>query len=143
MKGNPKLLDKLNQLLFDELTAINQYMVHSEMCENWGYDKLYENIRARAFTEMRHAEKLIERILFFEGTPVVSNLGQINIGQEVPKQLENDLNAEMAAEVGDNATKDILEEILADEDEHVDDIEAKQDRIQQMGLPMFLSTQTK
>jgi bacterioferritin len=155
MKGNAKLIESLNLLLSMELTAINQYTVHSEMTENWGYGGLHELIWARTITEMKHAEKLIERILFLEGLPVVSRLGPINIGQDVPKQFGNDLNAELeavrvynetiklAVEVGDNATKDILESILNDEDEHVDEIEANQDQISQMGIQIYLSQQVK
>ena len=152
MKGNEKLLTMLNKLLADELTAINQYMVHAEMCHNWGYEKLHENIQKRAITEMKHAEELIERIIFLEGQPIVSQLNPIHIGAEVPKMMENDLAAEMkavkgynegvklAVEVGDNATREILEGILKDEDDHVDDIEEQRDEIAQMGLPIYLST---
>ncbi|OGP58868.1 MAG: bacterioferritin [Deltaproteobacteria bacterium RBG_13_61_14] len=152
MKGNEKLLTMLNKLLADELTAINQYMVHAEMCHNWGYEKLHENIQKRAITEMKHAEELIERIIFLEGKPIVSQLNPIHIGAEVPKMMENDLAAEMkavkgynagvklAVEVGDNATREILEGILKDEDDHVDDIEEQRDEIAQMGLPIYLST---
>ena len=153
MKGNDKLIQALNGLLADELTAINQYMVHSEMAENWGYGKLKKMIKARAITEMKHAEKLIERILFLEGMPIVSELKKINIGSDIPKQFANDLAAEMGAvtaynqavklavEVADNATKEILESILKDEDAHVDGIEEKQDQIQQMGIQNFLMNQ--
>jgi len=153
MKGNDRLLKALNDLLAEELTATNQYMVHAEMAENWGYDKLDKRIQARAIVEMKHAEKLIARILFLEGTPVVSKLNEIRIGADVPKQFANDLGLEMGAvknyndaiklaiEVGDNATKEILESILKDEDGHVDEIEAQQDQIEQMGLQQYLSNQ--
>ena len=155
MKGNEQLIAALNGLLADELTAINQYVVHGEMAENWGYTKLKKLVGARSITEMKHAEKLIERILFLEGLPIVSTLNKINIGTDVPKQFANDLAAEMTAvhnynlaialavSVGDNATKDILESILADEDDHVDVIEEKQDQIAQMGIQLFLATQTR
>jgi len=155
MKGNEKLLKTLNALLADELTAINQYIVHSEMCENWGYERLHEFVKDRAKTEMKHANKLIERILFLEGRPIVSELNPIHIGADVPKQLANDLAAEMGAvkkynagvklavAVGDNATRDVLEDILEDEDGHVDGIEEQQDQIKQMGLEMYLSQQIK
>ena len=131
MKGNEKLIGTLNSLLADELTATNQYMVHAEMCENWGYGKLHGLIQKRAITEMKHAEALITRILFLEGRPIVSKLGIVSVGQEVPKMFENDLESELgavkkynaavrqAAELGDNATKTILEGILSDEDKHV------------------------
>jgi bacterioferritin len=152
MKGNAKLLKSLNGLLSDELTAINQYMVHAEMCSAWGYTKLHDNIQSRAITEMKHAEKLIERILFLEGTPIVSSLNDIHIADDVTKMMINDLAAEMgavksyneaiklASEVGDNATGEILKGILRDEDAHVDDIEEQTDEIGQMGIGIYLST---
>lgn len=153
MKGNEKLLQTLNSLLADELTAVNQYMVHSEMCANWGYKKLHEHFEKRAIDEMKHAEKLIGRILFLEGTPVVNIYRKINIGADAPKQLGNDHAAEidaikaynegiiLAGAVSDFATREILEKILNDEDRHLDDIEALQDQINQMNLQIFLSTQ--
>ena len=153
MKGNEKLIVSLNSLLSDELTAIDQYMVHSEMCANWGFDKLHEFIEKRAVTEMKHAEKLIGRILFLEGMPIVNVLKPMHIGSGVEKQLENDLAAEMGAvkaynkaiklagDVADYATREILESILKDEDSHVDGIEEKQDQVKQMTLPIFLTTQ--
>ena len=153
MKGNKKLLQALNGLLADELTAINQYVVHAEMAENWGYGKLKKSVGARYIAEMKHAEKLIERILFLEGTPIVSELNKIHIGSDVPQQCANDLSAEMTAvagynnaiklatEMGDNATKEILEGILQDEDSHVNEIEEKLDQIKQMGVQNFLALQ--
>ncbi|WP_165043972.1 MULTISPECIES: bacterioferritin [unclassified Adlercreutzia] len=153
MKGNQKLIDKLNSLLADELTSINQYMVHAEMCEDWGYGKLSENVKRHAIDEMKHAERLIERILFLEGAPIVSKLHAMHIGADVPAQVENDLELEihaveeyndaivLAAEAMDHATRDLLIGILADEDKHVDYLEELQDQIDQMGLPVFLSTQ--
>ena len=97
MKGNEKLIGTLNSLLADELTAINQYMVHGEMCGNWGYEKLHKSVEKRAFAEMKHAEKLIVRILFLEGTPIVSNLRTMRIGADIPKQLNNDHALELEA----------------------------------------------
>jgi len=153
MKGNDKLIQALNGLLADELTAINQYVVHGEMAENWGYGKLKKSVGGRAIMEMKHAEKLIERILFLEGLPIVGTLNKIHIGADVPKQFANDLASEMTAvanynravrlatDVGDNATKEILEGILKDEDGHVNEIEEKLDQIQQMGIQHFLSIQ--
>jgi bacterioferritin len=153
MKGNEKILETLNMLLADELTAINQYMVQSEMCADWGYEKLHEAIEKRAIDEMKHAEKLIGRILFLEGRPVVSNLNKINIGATVPEQHESDHAAEemaikayndgikLAVEVGDNGTRDLLEEILEDEEEHIDWIESQLDQISQMGLQVYLGLQ--
>lgn len=154
MKGNEKLIETLNSLLADELTAINQYMVHSEMNDNWGYGKLHKQIEKRAIDEMRHAEKLIGRILFLEGIPIVSNLRKIHIGSEIKKQLDYDHALEMeaikaynaaialAGEVGDFATRELLEHILNDEDRHIDGIEELTDQISHMTLPVFLSTQT-
>ena len=155
MKGNEKLIKTLDNLLAEELTAINQYMVHSEMCADWGYSRLHEKIEKRAIQEMRHAEKLIGRILFLEGIPTVSKLKAIHIGSDVQKQLESDLKAELeavrlynkaidlAGEVGDAATRDLLLGILKDEDAHVDWIEEQTDQIAQMGLPVYLSIQTR
>ena len=153
MKGNAKLIETLNSLLADELTAINQYMVHSEMCANWGYEKLHKHFEKRAIDEMKHAERLIGRILFLEGTPTVSNLRKMSIGAEVPAQLGSDHALEMGAikayndairlagEVGDFATRDVLQHILEDEDAHIDGIEELQDQIGHMTLPVFLTTQ--
>jgi bacterioferritin len=155
MKGNEQLLKTLNSLLADELTAINQYMVHAEMCEDWGYDKLHKHFEKRSIDEMKHAEKLIGRILFLEGSPTVSNLNKIMIGKTVDKQLENDHAAEedaikayndaiiLAGEVKDYATRDILQQILNDEDSHMDEIEELQDQIKQMSIQIFLTTQVR
>jgi bacterioferritin len=153
MKGDAKIIETLNSLLADELTAINQYMVHSEMCANWGYGKLHEHFEKRAITEMKHAEKLIGRILFLEGIPIVTNLKKIHIGSDIPKQLANDHSAEemaiaaynaaikLAGDLNDFATREVLEKILNDEDGHIDEIEALQDQISHMTLPVFLTTQ--
>ena len=153
MKGDPKLIKVLNALLADELTAINQYMVHSEMCDNWGYDKLHKAIEKRAIDEMKHAESLIGRILFLEGVPIVSDLKKLFIGADVPKMFTNDHNAEdgaiksyneaiiLAGNLKDFATRELLESILKDEDAHIDAIEEVQDQIGQMGLGIFLATQ--
>ncbi len=153
MKGNVQLIETLNALLADELTAVSQYMVHSEMCANWGYQKLHKHFEKRAIDEMKHAESLIGRILFLEGTPVVSKLNPIHIGAEIPKMLLSDHEAEMGAiksynqgielagKVADFATREILEKILKDEDAHIDGIEELQDQIGHMTLPIFLTTQ--
>ena len=155
MKGDAKLIDMLNFLLADELTAISQYMVHAEMCENWGYDKLHDHFRKRSIDEMKHAEKLIARILFLEGRPVVSKLNKMSIGAEVPQMFDNDHSAEagaikgynegiaLAVAVKDNATREILEGILKDEDGHIDGIEERQDQIKQMGVGILLGEQTE
>jgi bacterioferritin len=153
MKGNKKLIDQLNARLADELTAINQYFVHAEMCDNWNYSRLHDPIKKRAIAEMMHAEKLIERILFLEGVPIVNKLNKIFIGDKVPKMHEYDHGAEemairgyndtirLAAEVGDNSTKVLLESILKEEEGHIDWIEAQQDQISQMGLENYLEAQ--
>lgn len=155
MKGNEKLIQKLDELLRDELTAIMQYTVHAEMCANWGYGRLHEKVEGRSRQEMKHAEKLIARILFLEGLPTVSRLNPINIGGDVPKQLQNDLDAEkhavaeynagihLADEVGDATTRTLLESILNDEDEHVDWLEEQLGQIEQLGVALYLSTQNR
>ncbi len=153
MKGDPKILDRLNFLLADELTAISQYMVHSEMCANWEYKRLHEAIEKRAIDEMKHAEKLIARILFLEGRPIVSKLNEMHIGSDVPSFLANDEGAEsgairaynefirLAVDASDNGTRDLLESILGDEEVHIDWLEAQQDQIRQMGLQAYLTEQ--
>ena len=153
MQGNAKVIETLNALLADELGAINQYMVHSEMCDDWGYGRLHEAIEKRAVDEMRHAEKLIGRILFLNGKPIVSELSPITIGADVEAQHRNDLAAELGAvtaynegirlavEVGDNGTRELLEETLADEEDHIDWLEAQLDQIEQMGIQNYLVEQ--
>ncbi len=153
MQGNQKVIETLNALLADELSAINQYMVHSEMCADWGYEQLHEAVEKRAITEMKHAEALIGRVLFLDGKPIVSNLNPISIGAEVEAQLKNDLAAELGAvkaynagirlavEVGDNGTRELLESILKDEEEHVDWLEAQLDQIKHMGIASYLVEQ--
>ena len=153
MNGNPKIIDSLNALLAGELTAINQYIVHSEMCSNWGYEKLHKADEKRAIDEMKHAEKLVTRILFLEGIPVVSHLEKISIGSEVAAQHKNDMNSEietialynngikLAAEVGDSGTRELLETILKDEEGHLDWLEAQINQISQMGIQNYLADQ--
>jgi bacterioferritin len=150
MKGNPKIIEKLNDQLADELTAIDQYMVHAAMCDNWGYEELHDMIEKRAITEMKHAERLIDRIIFLEGIPIVSKLNKMQIGAEVKTQFDNDHFAEEGAirtynegiklcvELGDNGTRELFESILKDEEEHIDEIEAQQDEITQMGIQVYL-----
>jgi len=154
MKGNDKLIAVLNQLLADELSAISQYMVHSEMCENWGYGKLHQAIEGQAKDEMHHAEWLIRRIIFLEGAPVVSKLNPIKIGQSVQDMVSNDQEAELGAvqaynaaiglarEVADEATADLLTQILKMEEGHVDWAEVQRGQIEQMGLENYLTNQT-
>ena len=153
MKGNDRVIERLNDLLAEELTAINQYMVQSEMCANWGYEKLHKAIEKRAIQEMKHAEKLIGRILFLEGSPTVSKLNRIDIGGDVETQHKNGWKAEegavrayneairLATEVGDNGSRELLESILKDEEEHIDWIEAQLDQIKQMGIQNYLVEQ--
>lgn len=153
MKGNDKVIETLNMLLADELTAINQYIVHSEMCANWGYGELHEAVEKRAITEMKHAEKLIGRIIFLEGKPIVSTLHPMHIGGDVEAQLRNDLAAEvgavkmynegirLAVELSDNGTRALLESILHDEEDHADWLEAQLDQIAQMGIQNYLVEQ--
>jgi bacterioferritin len=155
MKGNEKVLETLNSLLSDELTAVNQYMVHAEMDDNWAYERLAEKVEKRAIQEMKHAETLIGRILFLEGTPVVSNLGKITIGSMVEKQLDNDWDLEygainaynkaikLASDMSDNGTEKMLKEILKDEEDHIDWIEAQKDQISQIGIQNYLVQQIK
>ncbi len=153
MKGHKEIIETLNALLADELTAINQYFVHAEMCGDWGYEKLHKRVEGRAIQEMKHAESLIERILYLEGMPVVSQLNKISIGESVQKQVENDLNAEntavkayneavaLTSKLGDNGTKMLVESILSDEEEHVDWLEEQLDQIEQMGIQFYLNNQ--
>jgi bacterioferritin len=154
MKGNEKIIAILNDFLADELTAINQYIVHSEMCANWGYDKLHGVTEKRAIDEMKHAEKFIARILFLEGLPVVSKLKDMNIGATVEAQLKNDWEAEAGAikayndgirlclELGDNGSRDLIDSNLVDEEAHLDWLESQLDQIKQMGLQNYLLGQT-
>ncbi len=155
MQGNPKVIEQLNHRLSEELAAIMQYMVHAEMCENWGYPKLAKHLEATARTEMRHAETLIKRILFLEGTPNVAKLGEVRIGANVPDIVLNDYDGELlgvrgynqtmalAAEVGDNSTREILARILEQEEAHIDWLEAQRSLIEQMGLPNYLLAQAE
>jgi len=152
MKGKPEIIEKLNFLLADELTAVNQYFVHAEECGDWGYEVLHESIEKRSIGEMKHAEKLISRILFLEGTPVVDKLNKMHIADSVPGMLENDKKAELeaiknynvaiklASELLDNGTKELLDSILKDEESHLDYIEEQLDQIEQMGLEHYLTT---
>ncbi|MEK7475648.1 MAG: bacterioferritin [Candidatus Coatesbacteria bacterium] len=155
MKGNDRIIAKLNDLLSDELTAINQYMVHSEMCANWRYVDLHKADEKRAIDEMKHAEKLIGRILFLEGSPTVSKYGKINIGAGVETQVANDHASEdgavksyndgikLAVETGDNGTRELLESILKDEESHIDFLESQADQIKQIGIQNYLAQQMK
>ncbi|HEY5983914.1 MAG TPA: bacterioferritin [Anaerolineales bacterium] len=153
MKGNDRVIAVLNAFLADELTAISQYMVHSEMCANWDYKKLHEAVEKRAIEEMKHAEKLIARLLFLEAKPIVSQLNKINIGASVEEQLQSDMAAELGAingynegiktclEAGDGGSRELIEDNLEDEEEHLDWLEAQIDQITQMGIQNYLQTQ--
>jgi bacterioferritin len=153
MKGNEKLLKTLNDLLADELTAISQLMVHSEMCDNWGYEKLHKKIEKQAIDEMHHAEWLISRILFLEGMPIVSKINEIKIGKTVLEMFTNDENAELdaikaynaavalAGEVDDQSTGDLFLTILKMEEGHHDWAKKQRTQIEQMGLENYLSNQ--
>lgn len=153
MKGNDKILAVLNKLLADELTAINQYMVHAEMCANWGYHRLHKAIEHQAIEEMKHAEWLIARILFLEGTPIVSKLNKIRIGKTVEDMVNHDYQDELDAvrsynagirlahEVDDQSTVDLLTKILKMEEDHVDWGEMQRDQIAQMGIQHYLAQQ--
>ena len=151
MKGHPQIIEALNKRISEELAAILQYMVHAELLENWGYTKLAEIVEKRAIKEMEHWEKLVARIIFLEGEPRVTEIAPVHIAKDTEKIHKNDLEAEyiaqraynetikLAAELGDNGTKVLLEEILKDEEEHIDWLEAQLDEIQQMGLSAYLS----
>lgn len=153
MKGNKQVIDVLNQVLRKELTGINEYFMHSKMCENWGYQRLHKHIREESIEEMRHADKVIERILFLEGTPNVSAYDKITIGSTVKQQLENDLGLEMAAlavlrpgiktclEASDDSSRELLEHILVDEEKHVDWIESQLHQIEEVGYQNYLAQQ--
>lgn len=153
MKGDPKVIAVLSQVLKAELTAINQYFLHAEMCENWGYEKLAKHTRKESIEEMQHAEKLMEHILYLDGTPNMSEYFKINIGQNVKAQLQNDLQVEYDAvkrlnagietcvKVGDNGSRDLLEGILVDEEEHIDWLEGQLHAISEMGIENYLAQQ--
>jgi len=153
MRGNEKVLAYLNEVLKAELTAINQYFLHAEMCEKWGYKRLGDYTRKESIDEMKHAEAMIERILLLEGTPTMHELFPLKIGATVKEQIENDLVLEVAAvarlnkaiqtaaEAGDNGSRDLFEKLLTDEEGHVDWLEAQLHMIQEMGVENYLAQQ--
>jgi len=155
MQGNPKVIDQLNLALKEELTAINQYFLHAEMCENWHYSRLGDYIKKQSIDEMKHAEELIERILFLDATPSMTEPMQINVGKNVKEQLESDLKLEIGAvamynravqisrDEGDNASRELFERLLKDEEEHVDWLEAQVHQIKEMGYERYLGQQIK
>ncbi len=153
MKGDPKVIDALNEVLKAELTAISQYFLHAEMMENWGYKKLAALTKRESIDEMKHAEAVIERILFLDGVPKMDELFPLRVGQSVKQQIENDLALELeavprlnrciniAVEAGDNGSRELFEEILEDEEEHVDFLEAQLHMIAEMGYDNYLAQQ--
>lgn len=153
MKGNERVIKRLNVLLADELTAVGQHIVHSEMCANWGYERLHDAIKKRAIEEMKHAERLIERILFLEGTPDVSGMKKVVIGNDVEQQFKNDCDAEVEAnksyndsiglctDAGDNGSMELLKSILMDEEKHLDWLETQLSLIKQIGNKNYLIEQ--
>ena len=153
MKGDPKVIQFLNQVLKAELTAINQYFLHAEMCENWGYQRLAKITKKESIEEMTHAEKLMERILYLEGTPNMTDYFKINIGATVEAQLKNDLQLEydavkrlnegikLCVAAGDNGSRDLAQKILDDEEHHIDWLEGQLHAIGEMGLENFLGQQ--
>ena len=153
MQGNPKVIALLNEALKEELTAINQYFLHSEMCENWHYDRLGEHIKKQSIDEMKHAEALIERVLFLDATPSMTEPMQLTVGQNVQAQIESDLKLEIGAvamynrairvctEEGDNASRELFVRLLKDEEEHVDWLEAQLHQIKEIGYERYLSQQ--
>jgi len=155
MKGNAKLIEVLNEILTGELTAINQYFIHAKMCDNWGYDRLAHKIREESISEMKHADELIERILFLEGVPNMQRLDKVRVGETVPEQLQLDLKFEevavprlnkaiaLAADVGDNTTRELLEKVLKSEESHVDWLESQLELIKQVGEENYLAQQIR
>lgn len=155
MKGSQQVIELLNDVLTAELTGVNQYWVHARMCENWGYNRLWEKIRAEAIDEMKHADELVARILYLEGMPNLQRLGKIMIGETVPEQLRLDLDLEKAAierlnagvalcvESSDNGTRELLERILVSEEDHADWLETQLEQIEQIGLQNYLAQQVR
>jgi bacterioferritin len=154
MKGNPTVIDALNEALSEEMTAINQYFLHCEMCENWGYTKLSAFIKKESIDEMKHAEKLIERILFLDGLPNMSNIKPLSIGPSVPEMINNDLKLEISAvamynrlikiasDAADQGTVELFKKLLQDEEGHVDGLEEQAGKIKDMGVQVYLSVQS-
>ncbi len=155
MKGSGKIVELLIEVLTAELTGINQYFVHAKMCDNWGYERLAEAIRKESMEEMKHAEELIERILFLEGVPNMQRLGKVKVGETVPEQLKLDRELELeavaklnkaiavATEAGDNGSRDLFEDILESEEDHVNWLEAQLELIRQVGEENYLAQQMR
>jgi len=155
VKGDPAIIDLLNEVLTNELTAVNQYFLHARMCENWGYERLYKKFREESIGEMKDADDLIERVLYLEGLPNVQRLGKINVGENVPEMLRLDLEIERNAigalnrgieqsrKAGDNGSAELLEDILEGEEEHANWIEAQLTLVEQVGVAAYLAEQIK
>jgi bacterioferritin len=155
MKGHDKVIDLLNEVLTGELSAVNQYWLHARMCENWGYQRLWKKVRDESLDEMKHADKLIDRLLYLDGLPNLQRYHKINVGQTVPEQLQLDLDVEKAAvkllndgielcrSLGDNGSRELLEGILVAEEDHVNWLEAQLELISQVGVENYLSQQIK
>lgn len=153
MRGNDKIIELLNEVLTAELTAINQYFIHAKMCANWGYMRLAAKVREESIDEMRHADRIIERILFLEGIPNLQRLGKINVGETVKEQLELDLKLEYEAiarlnraittarDLADNTSRELLVQILTSEEEHTDWLETQLELIKQLGEQLYYSQQ--
>ena len=153
MRGDGDIIELLNEVLTAELTAINQYFIHAKMCDNWGYDRLASHGRDESIDEMKHAEQLIERILYFDGVPNLQRLYTVRVGEDVPEQFQLDLELEYAAverlnrgialavERGDNGTRELLADILVSEEDHIDWLETQQETIRQIGLERYLAEQ--
>jgi len=153
VKGHDQVIQLLNDVLTAELTAINQYWIHARMCENWGYARLWDKVRAESLGEMKHADRLVERILYLEGVPNLQKLGKVNVGQTVKEQFRLDLEVEKAAikalnagietsrSLGDNGTRELLESILEGEEEHANWLEAQLTLIEQVGEANYLAQQ--
>ena len=153
MQGNPRIIETLNDVLTAELTAINQYFIHAKMCDNWGYDRLAEHIKDESIDEMKHADSIIERILFLEGVPNMQRLYPVRVGETVKEQFELDLAVEveavkrfndgiaLAVELGDNATRHMLEEMLVSEEDHADWLETQLEAMRQVGEQNYLAQQ--
>ena len=155
MKGDTQIIALLNDVLSAELTAVNQYWLHARLCENWGYERLWKKVREESLEEMKHADELIERILYLDGMPNLQKLGKINVGESVSEQFKLDLDVEYEAvkrlnegieacrAKGDNGTRALLEKMLADEEKHVDWLEEQQRLIDDIGEPAYLAEQIK
>jgi bacterioferritin len=155
MTGNPKVIAALNEALKEELMAINQYFLHAEMCENWHFSRLGDFIKKQSIDEMKHAEAIIERLLFLDATPTLTDPMQLTIGKNVKEQLESDLKLEIGAvalynnavriarDEGDNASRELFERLLKDEEEHVDWLEAQVYQINEIGYERYLSQQIR